>query len=78
MTRPPVDAVPILARGDHRPSASCPCQPIEASDLLEPSVVVRIHRALPDPRDAPPEADRLLWRSREQSTGRVAQLEETA
>jgi hypothetical protein len=65
MTRP-VDAIPIDARGDHRPSASCPCRPIEAEDLLEPRVVVRIHRRMPDPTDAPPSAaDSLLWRSRE-------------
>jgi hypothetical protein len=64
MTRP-VDAIPLFARGDHRPSDSCPCRPIQAEDLLEPRVVVRIHRAMPDPRDAPTEADRLLWRSRE-------------
>jgi hypothetical protein len=32
MTRP-VDAIPIDARGDHRPSDSCPCYPIQADDL---------------------------------------------
>ena len=65
MTRP-VDAVPIDARGDHRPSDACPCRPIQGTDLLEPGVVVRIHRRMPDPSDAPPpDADRLLWRSRE-------------
>ena len=64
MTRP-VDAIPIDARGDHRASDSCPCRPIPADDLLEPRVVVRIHRQMPDPRDAPPpEADALLWRTR--------------
>jgi hypothetical protein len=66
MTRPPVDAIPIDARGDHRPSDRCPCRPIAADDLLEPRVVVRIHRRMPDPSDAPPpDADALLWRSRE-------------
>jgi hypothetical protein len=64
----PVDAIPIDARGDHRPSDSCPCVPIEGSDLLEPSVRVRIHRHIPDRPDAPPpDADRLLWRSRERT-----------
>ena len=64
MTRP-VDAVPLWASGDHVPSARCRCEPIEGSDLLEPSVLVRIHRQMPDPRDAPPpEADALLWRTR--------------
>ena len=65
MTRPPVDAIPIDARGDHRPSGSCPCRPIQAEDLLEPRVVVRIHRRMPDPTETPPpEADALLWRTR--------------
>jgi hypothetical protein len=61
--RPPVDAVPLFARGDHRPSASCPCRPIEAEDMLEPRVVVRIHKRMPDVPDVPPN-DALLWRSR--------------
>jgi len=64
MTRP-VDAIPVDARGDHRPSDSCPCHPIQAGDLLEPRTVVRIHRRMPDVRDVPPpEADALLWRTR--------------
>ena len=65
MTRP-VDAIPIDARGDHRPSDACPCVPVEGSDLLEPGIRIRIHRHVPDPTDAPPpEAARYLWRSRE-------------
>jgi hypothetical protein len=63
MTRT-VDAIPIDARGDHRPSDSCPCRPIEGSDLLEPGI--RIHRHIPDHPDPPPAtADAMLWRSRE-------------
>lgn len=66
MTRPSVDAVPLFARGDHRPSDSCACRPIAAEDLCEPRTVVRIHRRMPDPSDAPPpDADALLWKSRE-------------
>ena len=65
MTRP-IDAIPLWASGDHVPSTRCRCEPIEGSDLSEPSVLVRIHKRMPDPRDVPPsDADRYLWRSRE-------------
>lgn len=34
--------------------------------MLEPRTIVRIHRRMPDPTEAPPpESDALLWRSRE-------------
>ncbi len=51
MTRHPaiVHAVPLDAAGDHRPSASCPCRPIEATDLAEPARIVVVHRHVPDP-----------------------------
>jgi hypothetical protein len=65
MTRT-VDAIPIDARGDHRPSDSCPCVPVEGSELLEPGIRIRIHRHMPDHPDPPPaSADAMLWRSRE-------------
>ena len=52
MTRPPpsIHALPVDARGDHRPSASCPCRPILATDMLEPARVVYTHRHAPDLR----------------------------
>ena len=45
MTRP-IDAVPLLATGRHIAGDRCPCLPIQASDLLEPGVLIRIHRNL--------------------------------
>ncbi len=57
MTRHPatIHALPVDAAGDHRPSASCPCSPMQATDLIEPSRLVVIHRHLPDvPDPAPP------------------------
>jgi hypothetical protein len=66
MTRT-VDAIPIDAAGDHRPADDCSCIPIEGSDLLEPSIRIRIHRhaAIWSRPVPPPDADLLLWRSRE-------------
>ncbi len=32
-------ALPVGARGDHRPSASCPCRPILATDMAEAEAV---------------------------------------
>ena len=56
MTRrlPVVHAVPLLIGGQHKASPTCPCAPIEASDLLQPSTRVLIHRDVPDVRDARP------------------------
>jgi hypothetical protein len=62
----PIHAVPLDARGPHVPLPSCPCHPIEATDLEEPGAIIVIHRHATWPRDQmpPPEADALLWRSR--------------
>ena len=56
MTRrlPVVHAVPLFIGGQHKAAPTCPCQPIEASDLLEPQQRVLIHRPMPDVRDARP------------------------
>ena len=64
-----VDAIPIDAAGDHRPADNCPCIPIEGSDLLEPGIRIRIHRhaAIWSRPVPPPDADLLLWRSRDRS-----------
>jgi hypothetical protein len=63
----PIHAKPVDAAGRHVPSASCSCGVILAVDMAEPGRVVYVHRHnAPGPPDAPPpDADRLLWRSRE-------------
>ena len=63
----PVHAKPVDAAGHHVPSESCSCGVILAVDMAEPGRVVYVHRHnAPGPPDAPPpDADRLLWRSRE-------------
>ncbi|MDA8237909.1 MAG: hypothetical protein M0T75_08525 [Chloroflexi bacterium] len=52
MTRLPstIHALPVDARGDHRPSASCSCRPILATDMLEgpQGRVIYVHRDAPD------------------------------
>jgi len=57
---PTLHVVPLDAAGDHIPSGSCPCKPIQARDLLEPGRIVLVHRHRPDPRaaDPPPEVNR--------------------
>ena len=53
MTRP-IDAIPLDASGRHVPSDRCMCAPIQATDLLEPARLVRIHHAAP--REVTPDA----------------------
>ena len=45
-----IHAVPWFASGDHRPSESCPCGPVQATDLCEPGRLVVVHRRM-DQRD---------------------------
>ena len=54
MTRAPVHVLPVDARGDHRPFASCPCRPLLAGDLLEGprGTVYYVHRHAPEVTDA--------------------------
>jgi hypothetical protein len=49
MTRPtgaPVHVLPVDARGDHRPYASCPCRPVECHELTAGTSgrIVLVHR----------------------------------
>ena len=60
MTRP-IDAIPLDASGRHVPADSCPCRPIQASDLLEPGRLVRVHRHIVAPRDPEPEPEGDGW-----------------
>jgi hypothetical protein len=67
MTRHPstIHVRPLDATGDHAASQTCRCNPIQATDMLEPGRVVIVHRRMPDVPDVPPPgADSLLWRSR--------------
>jgi len=65
-----IHGVPVDAAGRHVASPSCPCRPVLCADLLEPARIVYAHRHnAPGPPDVPPEADRLLWRSRERRGG---------
>jgi hypothetical protein len=64
-----IHAKPVDASGHHVPLESCPCRPILAADMAEPSRVVYVHRHATWPRDdVPPGADALLWRSGEKVT----------
>jgi len=62
-----IHGVPVDAAGRHVASPSCPCRPVLCADLLEPARIVYAHRHnAPGPPDVPPpDADLLLWRSRE-------------
>lgn len=65
MSRTTIHAIPLDAGGDHRPSASCPCRPIQARDLLEPARVIFVHSHLPDRRVVEPTAETsFAWADR--------------
>jgi hypothetical protein len=59
MTRPgaTIHALPVGAKGDHYPYASCPCRPIEAVDMADGPLgrLIVVHRHAPGhPRDPEP------------------------
>ena len=55
MSRRPIHAVPLDARGPHVPLASCGCGVIQATDLEEPGIVIYVHRHATWPRVPPPD-----------------------
>lgn len=61
----PIHAKPVDAAGHHVPSESCSCGVVLAVDMTEPGRVVYVHRHAPVVPDPPPDADRLIWHSRE-------------
>jgi hypothetical protein len=60
-----IHALPVDVAGTHFPSEFCACHPVLAADMAEPGRVVYCHRHNAPREVPPPEADRLLWRSRE-------------
>ncbi len=47
----PVHAIPLDAGGLHVPSSACRCRPTQATDLLEPSRIVVVHRDIREPNE---------------------------